>query len=112
MQGAGSSIAAHVRHLEYGLSLLNRWASGEENPFKDANWSASWEHPQVSDREWDDLRASFGRACQTWQKHLASDRTVRGMELDGVIGSVVHLAYHLGAIRQINPALRGPAAND
>src|SRR5688500_20241961 len=37
----GSSIAAHVEHLRYGLSLMNRWAAGE-NPFDDADWSASW----------------------------------------------------------------------
>ena len=28
----GPSIAAHVEHLRYGLSLMNRWAAGE-NPF-------------------------------------------------------------------------------
>jgi hypothetical protein len=37
-----SSIAAHVEHVRYGLSLMNRWAAGEENPFADANWGASW----------------------------------------------------------------------
>ena len=37
----GSSIAAHVDHLRYGLSLMNQWSAGN-NPFKDADWSASW----------------------------------------------------------------------
>jgi hypothetical protein len=106
-----SSIAAHVRHLTYGLSLMNRWAAGE-NPFNDANWAASWEQTRVSDEEWDALRASLARACETWQAHLTSDRAISGIELDGVIGSVTHLAYHLGAIRQMNARLRGPAAND
>ncbi len=27
------SIAAHVDHLHFGLSLLTRWLSGEENPW-------------------------------------------------------------------------------
>jgi hypothetical protein len=31
------------------------------------------------------------------------------MELNGVVGSIAHLAYHLGAIRQIDRAARGPA---
>ncbi|MET0214536.1 MAG: hypothetical protein ABW292_16110 [Vicinamibacterales bacterium] len=26
----GSSIAAHVDHVRYGLSLMNRWSAGEE----------------------------------------------------------------------------------
>src|SRR5687767_5862468 len=34
----GSSVAAHVDHLRYGLSLMNRWNAGE-NPFDDADWS-------------------------------------------------------------------------
>jgi hypothetical protein len=32
------------------------------------------------------------------------------VELKGVIGVVVHLAYHLGAIRQIDAAAQGPKA--
>lgn len=31
-----ASIAAHAEHLRYGLSLMNRWAAGE-NPFSDAS---------------------------------------------------------------------------
>jgi hypothetical protein len=43
-----------------------------------------------------------------WHAALQSDREVGGAELDGVVGSLIHLAYHLGAIRQIAAALRGP----
>src|SRR3954454_21441127 len=38
-----ASIAAHVDHLQFGLSLLIRWASGEENPWAEADWSKSWQ---------------------------------------------------------------------
>jgi hypothetical protein len=30
------------------------------------------------------------------------------VELTGMISSIAHLAYHLGAIRQINQKIRGP----
>jgi hypothetical protein len=33
---------------------------------------------------------------------LQTPREVSGIELAGMISSVAHLAYHLGAIRQIN----------
>ena len=39
------------------------------------------------------------------------DRTgvlVNDVEAGGIIGSIAHTAYHLGAIRQMQPALRGP----
>jgi hypothetical protein len=33
------------------------------------------------------------------------------MELNGVISSIGHLAYHLGAIRQIDRSIQGPKAD-
>jgi hypothetical protein len=104
----GSSIAAHVDHLRYGLSLMNRWAAGE-NPFGDADWSASWKKTTVSEAEWQKLRAQLREEAARWLNALRAPRDVQEIELNGMIGSIAHLAYHLGAIRQIDPALRGPA---
>jgi hypothetical protein len=104
----GSSIAAHVDHLRYGLSLMNRWNAGE-NPFKDADWSASWKKSTVSDAEWQTLRGGLRLEADRWLTALQTPREVQEIELNGMIGSIAHLAYHLGAIRQINHTLRGPA---
>jgi hypothetical protein len=104
----GSSIAAHVDHLRYGLSLMNRWSAGD-NPFADADWSASWKKAAVSEDEWQTLRAQLRIETGRWLNALREPREVEEMELNGMIGSIVHLAYHLGAIRQINQGLRGPA---
>ena len=104
----GSSIAAHVDHVRYGLSLMNRWSAGE-NPFKDADWSASWKNTTVTDDEWRRLRADLRAETSRWLNALGTAREVQDIELNGMIGSIAHLAYHLGAIRQINSSLRGPA---
>jgi hypothetical protein len=104
----GSSIAAHVDHLRYGLSLMNRWNAGE-NPFKDADWSASWKKTAVSEDEWQILRAQLRMEAAGWLNALRMPRAVQEIELNGMIGSIAHLAYHLGAIRQIDQAARGPA---
>jgi hypothetical protein len=104
----GSSIAAHVDHLRYGLSLMNRWSAGE-NPFADADWSVSWKKTVVSEEEWRTRRAQLREETGRWLKTLRTPREVQEIELNGVIGSIAHLAYHLGAIRQINHTLRGPA---
>jgi hypothetical protein len=106
-----SSIAAHADHLRYGLSLMNRWAAGE-NPFDDADWQASWRRTTVSDAEWVQLRADLTRECQGWLAVLGTPREVDAVALNGIVGTIAHLAYHLGAIRQINPGLRGPSAAD
>jgi hypothetical protein len=104
----GSSIAAHVDHLRYGLSLMNRW-SGGENPFADADWSTSWKKTMVSEDEWRTRRAELRAEATRWLDALGKPRDVQEMALNGIVGSIAHLAYHLGAIRQINSAARGPA---
>ena len=104
----GSSIAAHVDHVRYGLSLMNRWSAGD-SPFDDADWGASWKKVVVSDGAWTELRRQLRDETSRWLLALGSPREVKEIELNGMIGSIAHLAYHLGAIRQINQTVRGPA---
>lgn len=108
----GASIAAHVDHLRYGFSLLNRWAAGEENPYADADFSASWKKGTVSDPEWTERKAALRHELAQAERVIATPRDLGRFELTGVISVVVHLAYHLGAIRQIHPAVQGPRATD
>ena len=103
----GATIAAHVDHLRYGLSLMNRWSTGE-NPFDDADWSTSWRRTSVTEADWAELRSGLGREAHRWLAAFRTPRDVNVMELNGVVGSIAHLAYHMGAIRQIGVAARGP----
>ena len=104
----GATIAAHARHLQYGLSLMNRWVREGGDPFADATWDAAWRTTQVDAQEWasilDGLKEEIGR----WQQALGSPPEASREELAGMIGSIAHLAYHLGAIRQIARGARGP----
>jgi len=108
----GPSIAAHVDHLRYGLSLLNRWANGTPPPWPDMDWTASWRRNVVSDAEWKQLRDDLRREAAAWSETLRSPRDVSDVEAGWMAGSVTHLAYHIGAIRQIDRATRGPSAED
>jgi hypothetical protein len=105
----GATIAAHVDHLRYGLSLMNRWANGED-PWASADWTASWRRMRVSDAEWQQLRAAIAEEARRWLAAMRTPRDVNEAELNGVVGTIAHLAYHVGAIRQIDPAARGPSA--
>jgi hypothetical protein len=104
----GAPIAAHVAHVRYGLSLMNRWADGED-PFADADWAAAWRITGVTEDEWRDLRTGLRAEAEWWLDNLGTARSVAPIELNGMIASVVHLAYHVGAMRQVDRALRGPA---
>ena len=107
----GASIAAHVDHVRYGLSLLNQWRPGH-NPFATADWTASWKKTHVTDAEWKELRAGLRDEARRWMEALRTPRELSVVELSGVIGSIAHLAYHLGAIRQMDRSIRGPSAEE
>ena len=102
--GGRSSVAAHVQHLRYGFSLMNRWATGDQNAFADASAAESWSHQQVNDEEWRALRDGFEREARTWINRLDAPRTWDEVTLSGFVSSVAHTAYHMGAIRQLVPA--------
>jgi hypothetical protein len=109
--GGRASVAAHVDHLRYGFELLNRWARGE-NPWADANYAASWERQTVDDEEWRARRAALADEARRWQAAIREPRVWDDDTMKGALGSAVHLAYHLGAIRQIERAASGPPAKD
>jgi len=100
-----TTIAAHVDHVVYGLSLLNRWSSGEANPWADADWNASWQRGVVTDDQWRKLRDSLREQALMWQTAVAALADWDDIAAAGTLASVAHTAYHLGAIRQILAAL-------
>ena len=104
-----SSIAAHVDHLRYGLELMNRWSKGE-SPFADADYAASWRRVTVTDEEWGELRKRLRTEIEQWSAAIQQPRDLSDVDLTGVLASVVHLAYHVGAIRQMDRSIRGPKA--
>ena len=106
----GASIAAHVDHLRYGLELMNRWSGGDPDPWSGADWVASWRRATVTEEQWAVLRGELRGETRRWHEALQTERELSAVELNGVIASIAHLAYHLGAIRQIDRSIRGPQA--
>ena len=104
----GATIAAHAEHTRYGLSLYNRWASQGGNPFANAKWDEAWKTSTVNDEQWAEIRAGLRDESHRWLQVLGSPRDVSTVELSGMIGEIVHVAYHLGAMRQIAASARGP----
>jgi hypothetical protein len=107
--GGRASVASHVEHLRYGLELLNRSARGE-NVWADANWAESWTHQTVTDDQWRTLRGALAREAQSWLEVMKHPPAWKENGLADAVGSIPHLAYHLGAIRQLAQAASGPQA--
>ena len=104
----GATIAAHAQHVRYGLSLMNGWARAGGDPFADARWDDAWKTSAVTTAQWDEIRGGLRAEAGQWLEALGTLRSITPVELCGMIGSIGHLAYHLGAIRQIDKAARGP----
>lgn len=103
-----SSIAGHANHLNFSLSLMNRWAAGEK-PFAGADWKGSWNIQTVDDIQWQDLRRKIREQAHGWMKAMQTPREWNEEDLAGVFASIVHLAYHLGAIRNTLEAAKKAA---
>ena len=104
----GATIAAHAQHVRYGLSLMNEWAAAGGNPFANAKWDEAWKISAVGETEWRDIRDGLAEEAHRWIDVLRAPRQVEAVEFTGMVASIAHLAYHLGAIRQIDKATRGP----
>jgi len=104
----GATIAAHTQHVRYGLSLMNQWAAAGGDPFADAKWDEAWKLSTVGETEWAEIRDGLRHEARRWIAVLKAPREVQPVELTGMVASVAHLAYHLGAIRQIHKSVRGP----
>jgi hypothetical protein len=104
----GATIAAHTQHVRYGLSLMNQWAAEGGNPFANAKWDEAWKITAVNASQWAEIRQGLRAEAARWLQVLKTPREVAGIEFTGLVSSIGHLAYHLGAIRQIAKGARGP----
>lgn len=96
----GASIASHVGHVLFYLDVVERGLRGEEvGPI---DWEQSWLIHEVTPEEWTRMQ---DRLEQTYHTLL---ETIRSLDADhweaedtigDALSSVVHTAYHLGAIR-------------
>jgi hypothetical protein len=92
-----NSVASHTWHLCFALNATSDWIQGKKSSHE---WEKSWRIQKVNDRDWSELQSKLRQEYEEFY-HLIetvdlSDEKVIG----GVIGTIAHIAYHLGAIRQ------------
>lgn len=95
----GGSIAAHSIHIRYILHAANAYDDGER---PEGTWDDTWKQNEVSNSEWDSLRKEIQDRYDrfiTWLKR--DDVPPPGAPTIAVLTILPHLAYHLGAIYQL-----------
>ena len=92
-----STIAGHVRHLSASLALAARRLRGESGS---RDRSQSWSVHRVDEAEWAavvaEVRSAYHTLRVTVEMRSAWDEDAVGE----AFGTIAHVAYHLGAIRQ------------
>ncbi|MFC4427318.1 DinB family protein [Deinococcus navajonensis] len=97
----GTTVAAHTRHVAFHLEVIVRWErDGDRGPF---DWKGSFHPAQVDEIQWQALQervqAAYEGVCALAGSQ--KDEPVTGDVTGGLGGAVAHVAYHLGAIRQL-----------
>lgn len=96
-----TTIAAHVDHVHFGLTILNRWASCEVNPWASEDWNGSWQRTAVDEVAWQTRRVGLLHKAEKWRQVIASRMNWDDMGAAAALSTATHTAYHFGAIRQI-----------
>lgn len=94
---AGLSIVAHVHHVAFGMNASADWIRGDHTP---KVWKESWSIISVDDQGWGKLQASLREAFENLRQAITFHSSDSVYSFGGAIGSIAHLAYHLGGIRQ------------
>ncbi len=96
--GGHPSIASHARHMAFHLRVVGEWILGDHSK---RDWKASFLPGTVSESEWAEIQADLERARIDLVRVLRALDDARFVEEGGGVGAIAHLAYHLGAIRQL-----------
>lgn len=93
------SIAAHVVHCLFVLRLANAMFG---RPSPEGTWEGTWSKQEVTAEEWQMLKSEFEFEAQLLMKNTDSDADWSQAEFaTGTLVALPHLAFHLGAIRQL-----------
>ncbi len=98
--GQHPSIAAHVRHMNFHLRMTYEWVMGDHSR---RDWKGSFEPQSVTTEEWARLPQELETTRNEFLRIMSELPADTFVSEGAGIGAIAHLAYHLGAIRQLLP---------
>lgn len=99
--GNHPSVAAHVRHMMFHLKVAYEWIGGDHSK---RDWKGSFLPQTVTPEEWSGLLTQIVETKAEYLRVLQALSQDRLIPEGGAMGVIAHLAYHLGAIRQLLPS--------
>ena len=92
------SIAAHARHMAFHLRVSAEWVQGVRMK---RDWPGSFEPQTVDDAGWHAVLRELDEARTAYLAAISALPEETFLAEGAGLGVVAHLAYHLGAIRQL-----------
>ncbi|RYG31589.1 hypothetical protein EON81_22545 [bacterium] len=93
------SLAAHAYHVLYILRWANTWHGGPE---PQGDWESSWAKQSASSQEWAELQNLIRTEYRRYLDWFAANKDWSPEQIRlSTLANLPHLAYHLGAMRQI-----------
>lgn len=99
-----SSIAAHTAHSAFHIEATLRFASGNRSP---NDWQASFEPREVNELEWAEQRQRLKNAYSSIANLAQNTPVWDNNSATGMMATLAHVTYHLGAVKQILKLARG-----
>ncbi len=94
-----ASIAAHTFHIRYALRGANAYLGG---PPQEGDWESSWARQEVNEEEWEELKKDVRYQYEFFLNYFQQPPDFPSQDHAlGFTAQLPHMAYHLGAIRQI-----------
>jgi hypothetical protein len=98
-----ASIAAHTFHIRYALRGANAYLGG---PPQEGDWESSWAKQTVNEEEWVELKKDVKYQYDFFLNYFQGELDFPDQEaVVGFVAQLPHMAFHLGAIRQIMKVL-------
>jgi hypothetical protein len=92
-----STIAAHLHHTVFCLRLVRLRLSGEATP----DWDEEWAIRTVDDAQWNALIADATSEYEHFMDTSTTPAPDSGEHAEAITDQALHVAYHVGAIRQM-----------
>lgn len=100
----GTSIAAHAAHTAY---YLERFLSSVAGRHERSDWQGSFRPAVVDEAAWAATQARLFAAADRVESLFRENPAWPADHVHGALANVAHLAYHLGAVRQLLHGARG-----
>lgn len=96
---AGTSIAAQTKHVTFVVRVVTESNTANAGAPDADQWRQSWSIDDLDSEQWNRMRPELRNAYIDLRQFIRETPTIDDATFANIIGAIVHVAYHLGAIR-------------